>query len=112
MFDNKSRRPRAYVGPGAELRATRVGNWFKALAGLDAAKEWCIANGVGLTKATGEGTDIAGAYLAPDDFNAAIIAIRETVGAFRRNTDVQQAKSMNQARPRPTGGVTAKFAPD
>ena len=105
-------RVRAFVGPHAEERAERVGHFFKALAGQEASRRWCVERGVGLTKAIAETGDAIGGFLAPDDFDAAVIAVRETVGAFRRGAQVRPVRSMNQVRPRRVGGLTAKFVAD
>jgi hypothetical protein len=90
-----------------EKKAERVGRFFKALAGIEEDKAWCIKNRMPLTKATGESSDSVGGFLAPQDFDDAVINIRETVGAFRRGAQVRPARSDNQVRPRRTGGVTA-----
>jgi len=100
---------RAFTGPKAEEHAERVGHFFKALAGIEASKWWCIEHRVPLTKATAESQDSVGGFLAPQDFDDAIINIRETVGAFRRGAQVRPARSDNQVRPRRTGGVTVNF---
>jgi HK97 family phage major capsid protein len=68
-----------------------------------------IDHGIGLTKATTETTNSAGGFLAPQDFNAAIISIRETFGAFRRGADVRPSRSDGQVRPRRVRGLTANF---
>jgi HK97 family phage major capsid protein len=102
-------RVRAFTGPQAEQKAERVGHWFKALLGADASKKWCVENGVGLTKATNESGNVTGGFLAPQDFDAAIISVRETFGAFRQGADVRPTGSDGQVRPRRTGGLTANF---
>jgi HK97 family phage major capsid protein len=108
MFDHRSR-VMAFTGPEAEKRAERVGHWFKAMLGQDVSRLWCIENGVGLTKATSESTNVAGGFLAPQDFDAAIISVRETFGAFRQGAEVRPTRSDGQVRPRRIGGLTAKF---
>ena len=45
-----------------------IGHFFKALAGRDASREWCIRHGVGLVKAGTEFPDTAGGFLTPDGF--------------------------------------------
>jgi HK97 family phage major capsid protein len=105
---NKSR-VRAFTGDGAEERAERVGMWFKAMVGIEAAKKWCIERRIGLTKASGESGNMLGGFLAPQDFDAAIINVRETVGAFRQGAEVRPTRSDNQVRPRRVGGLTANF---
>lgn len=102
-------RVKAFQGAGAEQKAERVGMWFKAIAGQDEPKAWCIENGIGLTKATGESTNSVGGFLAPQDFDAAIINIRETFGAFRQGAEIRPARSDGQVRPRRVGGLTANF---
>ena len=105
----RSSRVRAFRGPDAEQKAERCGHWFKALTGNMRSKEWCIEKGIGLTKATGESTNSGGGFLAPEDFDAAIISVRETVGAFRQGAEIRPARSDGQVRPRRIGGLTANF---
>jgi HK97 family phage major capsid protein len=100
---------KAFSGHDAEQRAERVGNWFKAIAGQQRAREWCIDHKIGLTKASSEIPNTAGGFLAPPDFDAAIINVREAVGAFRAGAEVRPARSDGQVRPRRTGGLTANF---
>jgi HK97 family phage major capsid protein len=104
-------RVKAFTGPRAEERAERVGHFFKALAGIDASRKWNVDHHIALEKATREGTNSAGGFLAPEDFDNAIIAVRDTVGAFR-NAEVRRARSMNQVRPRRVGGFTFNFVPE
>ena len=99
---------KAFRGGGAEQRADRAGHWLKSLAGIDASRAWCAKNGVVLTKATGESTNLSGGFLVPAGFDAAIIAVRDTVGAFR-NAEVRPANSDSVVRPRRTGGLAASF---
>jgi HK97 family phage major capsid protein len=105
---NRSR-VKAFVGPGAEERAEKVGHYLKAMAGNDASRKFCVDRGIGLTRATNESGNTAGGFLAPQDFDTAIIAIREEAGAFRRGAETRPSSSDNQVRPRRVGGVTANF---
>src|SRR5258708_18862654 len=105
---NRSR-VKAFTGPMAEQRAEKIGHWFKALLGREASRAWCVEHGVGLTKAASESINVTGGFLAPQDFDAAIINIRETVGAFRQGAEVRPTRSDGQIRPRRTGGLTAAF---
>src|ERR1035437_5906710 len=102
-------RVRAFTGPRAEQKAERVGYWLKALNGQDAALAWCLENGIALTKAASENTNVAGGFLAPQDFDAAIISVRETVGAARQGAEIRPTSSDGQVRPRRIGGLTANF---
>src|SRR5258705_1632492 len=108
MFHSGSR-VRAFTGPMAEQRAEKIGHWFKALLGREASKAWCIERGVGLTKATNESGNTAGGFLAPVDFDNAIISVRETFGAFRAGCEVRPTRSDGQVRPRRTNGLSANF---
>src|SRR5260221_124678 len=103
MFHNKSQ-----IFKDKQL-AEICGNFLKAITGNDAAKAWCIENGVGLTKATTESTNTAGGFLAPVDFDNSIISVVETFGAFRQGADIRPTGSDGQVRPRRTGGATANF---
>ena len=105
----RSSRVRAFTGSGGEQRAERVGHWFKAMTGHEKSKDWCIEKGIGLTKATGENINSIGGFLAPEDFDAEIISIREIVGAFRQGAEVRPTRSDGQVRPRRVGGLTANF---
>src|SRR5438046_819760 len=96
---NRSR-VKAFTGPDAEQRAERVGHWFKALLGNDASKAHCIGNGIALTKAMNETSGTVGGFLAPQDFDNAIISVRETFGAFRQGAEVRPSRSDGQVRPR------------
>jgi HK97 family phage major capsid protein len=50
-----------------------------------------------------------GGFLAPEDFDAAIISVREQVGAFRQGAEVRPTRSDGQVRPRRVNGLTANF---
>src|SRR5258705_3715589 len=99
MFYNSRSRVKAFTGPNAEQKAEKIGHWFKALLGRDASKAWCVNNGVGLTRATNESGNTAGGFLAPQDFDDAIIAVRETMGAFRQGAEIRPTRSDGQVRP-------------
>jgi HK97 family phage major capsid protein len=99
----------AFTGPMAEQKAERVGHFFKALAGRETSKRWCIDNAIGLTRASNESGNTTGGFLAPADFDAAIINIRETFGAFRQGAEIRPARSDGQVRPRRVHGLTANF---
>ncbi len=108
MLNNRSR-VRAFTGPGAEERAEKVGHYLKAMAGNDASRKFCIDRGIGLIRATNESGNTVGGFLAPQDFDAAIIAIREAAGAFRQGAETRPSGSDSQVRPRRFGCVTASF---
>jgi HK97 family phage major capsid protein len=108
-MSNRTSRVRAFTEPLAEQKALRVGHWFKAISGQKKSREWCIENNTGLTKATSESTNITGGFLAPEDFDAAIIDVREMFGAYRQGAEIRPTRSDGQVRPRRTGAMTASF---
>ena len=85
------------------------GHWFRALAGNERSMNWCISNNIRLEKAGSEYPDSAGGFIVPDSYDASIVNIRETVGAFRAAAEVRPAASDSQVRPRRTGGLTANW---
>jgi HK97 family phage major capsid protein len=105
---NRSR-VKAFTGPGAEKKAEIVGYWAKSIMGDAVGRAWCVDHGIGLTKAGSESTNVAGGFLAPQDFDDAIINVRETFGAFRQGADIRPTRSDGQVRPRRVGGLTANF---
>jgi HK97 family phage major capsid protein len=109
VFEQNRSLVRAFTGSGAEQRAERVGHWFKALAGVETSRNWCVKQRIALTKAANESGNAAGGYLAPIDFDNAVISVREALGAFRQGAEIRPAGSDNQVRPRRFGGVTAAF---
>lgn len=111
MRSDNPHRVRAFQRPGDSIKAEKIGNFFKALAGYDAARAWCATHNVELRKAVAETTNAAGGFLAPFEFDDEIIRIVETVGAFR-NADVRPSMGMAQMRPRRRGGLTASWVPE
>ena len=109
MFDGRPARLRAFTGHTAELRAEKVGHFFKALDGNERSRDWCVEHRIALTKATAESGNTVGGFLTPLDFDAAIISIRERMGAFRQGAEVRPTRSDSQVRPRRIGGLTANF---
>lgn len=98
---------KAFTGPGAEEKAFTQGQWLKAFIGSEKARAWCAERKIALTKATTEGTNWAGGFLVPTSLDAAIIQVRDTVGAFRRNADIRPSPTENRIRPRRIGGMVA-----
>jgi HK97 family phage major capsid protein len=103
------RRVQAFTGPDAERNAEASGHWLRALAGNGPSQRFCVTAGIPLTKAGAEIPDSAGGFLVPTFFDAAIINVREKVGAFRQGAEVRTVTSSLSIRPRRTGGVTANF---
>jgi HK97 family phage major capsid protein len=90
----------AYIS-GMFLRATMLGD--------TGAAEWCRERGIGIQKAHSEGSNTAGGFLVPTQFENAIIDLRETYGTFRGLLPVVPMASDSMSVPRRTGGLTAYF---
>ncbi len=105
--------PRSAV---AELKYERIGNFFKALAGSDAAKAWCVKHGMAtvwlslsLKGPPPRESTSAGGFPTLVDFDASIIAIRETVGAFRAGAQVTMTTSDSDGATAPCRRCRRKF---
>jgi HK97 family phage major capsid protein len=93
-----------------ERDAYRSGMWIRAaLYGDMAAAKWCAENGVGVRAALSGGVNTAGGVLVPEEFERAIIDLREEYGLFRRLARVVPMGSDSTNMPRRVGGVTAYF---
>lgn len=73
--------------------------------GMESARKTLEDEGVEI-KAMGEGTDILGGFLAPEEQMATIIRLVELYGVFRRNVMVVPMSRDRQTWPLRTGGLT------
>jgi HK97 family phage major capsid protein len=98
---------RAFSGEDAQLDAFRCGQWLAAtLFGNEKAALWCKEHGVeSLAMSTGENTK--GGALVIDEFEAALIKLREEYSVTRRVCAVTPMASDTKNKPRRTGGLTA-----
>jgi len=71
--------------------------------------EWCRENGVIIQKAASETVGSSGGFLVPNEFNQAIIDLREEYGTFRRSCRLIPMGSDSMTIPRRAGGLTAYF---
>lgn len=109
--------PRAYgklvafaKTPQGQMAAYRAGMWLRAtLYGDVNAQNWCRQNGVGVRSALAGGINTSGGALVPEEFERAIIDLREQYGLFRRVCRVAPMGSDTRNIPRRTGGLTAYF---
>jgi len=101
----------AFKGTTAEDDAYLSGMFIRAtLFKNEQAAEWCRNNGLGVhLKAQSEGTNTAGGFLVPTQFETAIIDLREEYGMFRQNCRMVPMGSDSMTIPRRSGGVTAYF---
>lgn len=105
-------RRRAFPGHGQEIedKYERAGNWLLAtIYRNEKARDWCDLNGVRIQKASAEGIDSAGGFLAPPDLARAILDLREEYGVVRRRALIWPMASDNTALPRRPGGTGASF---
>lgn len=106
-------RPRNFTGvtiAAAREDAYRAGMWCRAVIYGDArAKQWCNEHGVTMFRDTAqsESASTLGAVLVPNEFEQAIIDLRETYGVFRSWAMPKAMASDTSSRPRRTGGLTA-----
>src|SRR6202049_1200193 len=103
------RKVQAYTDP---KQAAVAGHFFRALAGDERSKRWCVDRNIGLQKASAEFPDGAGGFLVPEVVDAAIIRVLETVGAFRQGAEFRPTTSDAAIRPRRAGGLTATYVAD
>lgn len=102
----KTARVRNFKGPDALRDAYTSGKFFLAtLFNNEDAKLWCRDHGIE-TLAQREGTNTIGGYSVPEQFESAIIDLRETYGVFRRNTRVVQMTSDTWKQRMRTAGLT------
>lgn len=96
--------------------AYRSGMFLAASFGMPWAKAWCKENGLPLshqiwagaeTKAQSEGSNTAGGFLVPTEFENSIIDLRESYGVFRQWAQNVPMSRDTLERPRRTGGLTA-----
>jgi HK97 family phage major capsid protein len=93
-----------------EARAYRAGMFIRAsIYGDIKAADWCRQHGVGIRSALSGGVNTAGGVLVPEEFERAIIDLREEYGVFRRLVRVRPMGSDTQNIPRRTGGLTAYY---
>lgn len=96
--------------------AYRFGQWALAAMGNQASREYCAKNGlkfisnkpgVGEVKLHQENVNNTGGFLVPEEFDNALIVLREQYGVFRANARVVPMTSDTLTIPRRTGGLTA-----
>lgn len=102
---------RSFKGPDAKLNAYKTGKFLASIFGhpealaTQKAREFCRINGIELL-AQQEDADSAGGFLVPEEFETAIIDLREEYGVFRRECKVVPMARDTKTVPRRTGGLT------
>ena len=115
----RRRTPKVFTGAGALENAYWSGQWFAGLCGNEFAKKRCEENGLTYSKSDGrdlrpqaalsESSNTAGGYLVPEEFEAAVIDLREQYGVFRANTRVIPMSSDTLVVPRITGDLSTFY---
>lgn len=115
-----------HAGRTPEENAFRSGKWLQAILGNRQAMQYCQENGIfaygsnqvaleieaaaqrtGIYNAHSEGSNSAGGFLVPDEFEAAVINLRDTYGVARRFCDVKNMSSDYHVQPKRLTGLTA-----
>jgi HK97 family phage major capsid protein len=106
---------RSFRGANAIEDAYVSGRWAAAaLFGHGDSRKWCEEHGVRIARdpearAMSGGVNTAGGFIVPDQFENAIIDLREEYGTFRQFARVMPMAGDTMTMPRRTGGVTAYF---
>jgi HK97 family phage major capsid protein len=79
--------------------AYRFGRFVAAAMKNHKSIEWCKNNGIQLKGHT-EGVNSAGGFLVPEEFDTALITLREQFGVFRRNARIVPMSSDTKRMPR------------
>jgi HK97 family phage major capsid protein len=96
--------------PQGHVAAYRTGMWIRAtIYGDNNAAEWCRKNGVGSRAALAGGVNTSGGALVPEEFERAIIDLREQYGLIRQVCRVMPMGSDTRNIPRRKGGLTAYY---
>lgn len=101
---------KAFRGEGAEEKAYRSGKWLcAALLGHDDAREYCRDNGIAIRSAASEGSNPSGGFLVPEEYNQAVIDLRESYGTFRSHARVIPMARDTMSIPRRASGLTTYY---
>ena len=101
---------KSFTGADARVQAHKAGMFLKAIFAKDqSAIDFCRQHGMQISANMTEGTNSAGGYLVPEEYETSIIKLVEQYGIarklFRRSAMTGDTKN----QPRRTGGLTAYF---
>ena len=100
---------RAFKGERAAENAYRTGRWVAGFLFDDpASRDWCREHGVEKRVMT-ESVNTKGGATVPDEFENAIISLRDTYGMARQECNIVQMASDHMLIPRRTGGITVYY---
>ena len=89
--------------------AFRFGSWALACIGYKKSAQWCTDNGIVTKIANLEGNNLAGGFLVPEEFENAIITLREQFGVIRNHARVVPMSSDIKRMPRRSTNLSASF---
>ena len=89
--------------------AFRFGSWALACIGYKKSAQWCTDNGIVTKIANIEGNNLAGGFLVPEEFENAIITLREQFGVIRNHARVVPMSSDIKRMPRRASNLSASF---
>jgi HK97 family phage major capsid protein len=89
--------------------AYKFGRWAMGCMGHSKSAQFCADHGIAITKGHIEGSNTAGGFLVPDEFENSLITLRDQFGAFRANARIIPMSSDVKRMPRRNGTVTAYF---
>ena len=100
---------RAFKGERAAENAYRAGRWVAGFLFDDPnSRDWCREHGVEQRVMT-ESVSTKGGATVPDEFENAVINLRDSYGLARQECNVVQMASDHMLIPRRTGGVTVYY---
>ena len=91
---------------GTAREAYRFGRFIYAACGNQKSIDFCNKNGMSI-KAHSEGNNANGGFLVPDEFESALITLREQFGVFRQNARIYPMGRDTLFVPRRTGTLTS-----
>ena len=89
--------------------AFRFGSWALACIGFKKSAQWCTDNGIVTKIANIEGNNSAGGFLVPEEFENAIVTLREQFGVIRNHARVVPMSSDIKRMPRRASNLSASF---
>lgn len=89
--------------------AYRFGSWALACIGYKKSAQWCTDNGIVTKIANIEGNNLAGGFLVPEEFENAIVTLREQFGVIRNHARVVPMSSDIKRMPRRSTNLSASF---
>ena len=89
--------------------AFRFGSWALGCIGFKKSAQWCTDNGIVTKIANIEGNNSAGGFLVPEEFENAIVTLREQFGVIRNHARVVPMSSDIKRMPRRSTNLTASF---